>query len=44
MKAVQIVNLDGPDAALSLVEVPEPEPTHPLAPGAGVLIDVRARA
>ena len=40
MKAIQIVELTGPDSALSLVDLPEPEPTHMLSPGAGVLIDV----
>jgi NADPH2:quinone reductase len=40
MKAIQIVDLTGPDSALSLVDLPEPEPTHMLSPGAGVLIDV----
>jgi NADPH2:quinone reductase len=39
---MQIVNLEGPDRALALVEVPEPEPSHELTPGAGVVIDVRA--
>ena len=40
MRAMQIVNLTGPDGALELVELPEPEPTHMLSQGAGVLIDV----
>jgi NADPH2:quinone reductase len=40
MKAMQIVDLTGPDSALELVELPEPEPTHMLSPGAGVLVDV----
>jgi NADPH2:quinone reductase len=40
MKAMQIVDLTGPDGALELVELPEPEPTHMLSPGAGVLVDV----
>jgi NADPH:quinone reductase len=40
MKAVQITELTGPDSALSLVDLPEPEPTHMLSPGAGVVIDV----
>jgi NADPH:quinone reductase len=42
MRAVQIVNLEGPDRALKLVDVPEPEPSHMLTPGAGVVVDVRA--
>ncbi len=42
MKAVQIVDESGPDTALKLVEVPEPEPSHPFTPGAGVVVDVTA--
>lgn len=42
MKAIQIIDLTGPDNALQLVELPEPEPTHWLTPGAGVVIDVHA--
>ncbi len=42
MRAVQIVNLDGPDQALEAADLPEPEPSHMLTPGAGVLVDVRA--
>ena len=40
MKAIQIVNEDGPDSALALVELPEPEPSHMLTPGSGVLVEV----
>jgi NADPH:quinone reductase len=40
MKAIQITDLTGPDSALELVDLPEPEPTHMLSPGAGVLVDV----
>ncbi len=42
MRAVQIVAESGPDSALALVEVPEPEPSHMLTPGAGVVVDVHA--
>jgi NADPH2:quinone reductase len=42
MRAIQIVDLSGPDGALALVDLPEPEPTHMLTPGAGVVIDVHA--
>jgi NADPH2:quinone reductase len=42
MKAVQIVDESGPDSALALVELPEPEPAHALTPGAGVLVEVHA--
>jgi NADPH:quinone reductase len=40
MRAMQIVDLTGPDGALELIDLPEPEPTHMLSPGAGVVIDV----
>jgi NADPH:quinone reductase len=40
MRAMQIVDLTGPDGALELVDLPEPEPTHMLSPGGGVLVDV----
>ena len=42
MKAIQIVNEEGPDKALSLVELPEPEPSSMLTPGEGVVIEVHA--
>jgi NADPH2:quinone reductase len=42
MRAIQITQLTGPDSALALVDVPEPEASHPLTPGAGVLVDVHA--
>jgi NADPH2:quinone reductase len=42
MRALQIVDLTGPDDALRLVDLPEPEPSHMLTPGSGVVIDVRA--
>jgi NADPH:quinone reductase len=42
MRAVQIADLSGPDGALRLVDVPEPEASHPLTPGEGVLVDVHA--
>jgi len=42
MKAIQIVDLTGPDSALELVDLPEPEPTHMLSPGEGVVVDVHA--
>jgi NADPH:quinone reductase len=42
MRAIQIVEESGPDSALALVEIPEPEPSHMLTPGAGVLVDVHA--
>jgi NADPH:quinone reductase len=42
VRAVQIVNESGPSEALSLVEVPEPEASHMLTPGAGVVVDVHA--
>src|SRR2546428_5513043 len=42
MRAVQIVAESGPESALALVELPEPEPSHPLTPGAGVVVEVHA--
>ncbi len=42
MRAIQIVEETGPDSALRLVDLPEPEPVHGLTPGAGVLVDVHA--
>jgi NADPH2:quinone reductase len=41
VRAVQISELGGPDAA-RVVELPDPPVSHPLTPGEGVLIDVRA--
>jgi NADPH2:quinone reductase len=40
MRAVQIVDLTGPGSALSQVDIPEPEASHMLTPGSGVVIDV----
>lgn len=42
MRAVQIVDESGPDSALREADVPEPEPSHMLTPGSGVLVDVHA--
>jgi NADPH:quinone reductase len=42
MRAIQIVDLSGPDSALREVDVPEPEASHMLTPGSGVLVDVEA--
>ncbi|MFL5840770.1 MAG: alcohol dehydrogenase catalytic domain-containing protein, partial [Thermoleophilaceae bacterium] len=42
MRAIQITNLNGPDEALELVDIPEPEPSHPLTPGRGVVVEVHA--
>src|SRR5215211_6873544 len=42
MRALQITELSGPRSALSVADLPEPEPSHPLTPGAGVVIDVHA--
>src|SRR5271156_4597698 len=42
MRAIQIVEESGPASALELVELPEPEASHMLTPGTGVLIDVHA--
>src|ERR687885_2118121 len=40
MRAIQITELTGIDSALRVVDVPEPEPTHMLTPGRGVVVDV----
>jgi NADPH:quinone reductase len=42
MKAAQIVELSGPQSALQMADLPEPEPSHMLTPGAGVLVEVHA--
>src|SRR4051794_10575648 len=42
MRAVQITDLTGPDSALRLADLPEPEPSHPMTPGRGVVVDVAA--
>jgi NADPH:quinone reductase len=42
VKAIQITELTGPDSALRIVEVPEPEASHMLTPGSGVIVDVHA--
>jgi NADPH:quinone reductase len=41
MRALQITELTGPDSALSIGELPEPEASHALTPGAGVIVDVQ---
>jgi len=40
MKAIQIVEESGPDTALALVDMPEPQASHMLTPGEGVIVDV----
>jgi NADPH:quinone reductase len=42
MRAIQIVDESGPDSALALVDLPEPEPSHTLTPGSGVVVEVHA--
>jgi NADPH2:quinone reductase len=42
MRAVQIVDLTGPESALAEADVPEPAPSHILTPGSGVVVDVHA--
>src|SRR5947207_14231830 len=42
MRALQIVDLSGPASALKLADLPEPEPSHMLTPGSGVVVDVHA--
>ena len=42
MRALQITELSGPRSGLAEVELPEPEPSHLLTPGKGVVVDVHA--
>ncbi|HEY1592365.1 MAG TPA: NADPH:quinone oxidoreductase family protein [Solirubrobacteraceae bacterium] len=42
MRAIQIAELTGPDRALKLVDLPEPEASHMMTPGSGVVVDVHA--
>jgi NADPH:quinone reductase len=42
MRALQITELTGPDTALAAVDLPDPEPSHALTPGEGVVVDVHA--
>ena len=42
MRAVQITELSGPATALQIGDVPEPPREHPMTPGSGVIVDVRA--
>ena len=43
MRAVQIVDLTGPDSALRVGDdLPEPDASHMLTPGSGVVVDVHA--
>ena len=42
MRALQITELSGPRSALSVADLPDPEPDHPLTPGSGVVIEVHA--
>jgi NADPH2:quinone reductase len=42
MRAIQITELTGPQTALKLVDLRDPEPSHMLTPGQGVVIDVHA--
>jgi NADPH2:quinone reductase len=42
VRALQIKDLSGPESALELVDAPEPEPSHMLTPGSGVVVDVHA--
>jgi NADPH2:quinone reductase len=42
MRAIQIAELTGPRDALREVELPDPEPSHFMTPGRGVLVEVHA--
>lgn len=39
---MQITELSGPSGALKLADVPEPEASHAMTPGTGVVVDVQA--
>jgi len=41
MRAIQITELTGP-TSVQLTDVPEPEASHMMTPGSGVIVDVRA--
>jgi NADPH:quinone reductase len=42
MRAIQIVDVSGPDSALELADLPEPEPTSTLTGRPGVVVEVHA--
>src|SRR5919112_3770102 len=42
MRALQITDLTGPDSALQEADLPEPEASHLLTPGNGVVVEVHA--
>src|SRR3712207_8945956 len=42
MRAVQIVELSGPSSLKLADDLPEPGPSHMLAPDGGVVVDVKA--
>jgi NADPH2:quinone reductase len=42
VRAIQITELSGPVSALQPADVPEPEASHAMTPGSGVLVDVKA--
>jgi NADPH2:quinone reductase len=42
MRAIEIADLSGPESALREADLPEPEASHMLTPGRGVLVDVAA--
>jgi NADPH2:quinone reductase len=42
MRAMQITELTGPQTALKLADLPDPEPSHMMTPGSGVVVDVKA--
>ncbi len=42
MRALQITELSGPASALQFAELPDPEPSHPMTPGSGVVVEIKA--
>jgi NADPH2:quinone reductase len=42
MRALQMVELSGPESSLAEADLPEPEPSHMLTPGSGVIVEAHA--
>jgi NADPH2:quinone reductase len=41
MRAMQITELTGPASALKLADLPDPDPSHAMTPGKGVVVEVK---
>ena len=42
MRAIEIFQLNGPREGLRVAELPDPEPSHMMTPGSGVVVEVHA--